>query len=153
MPQPATAEAKLDDFGIDALCDHLIEGGTFRDLSQKLGVARASIYRWISLDADRSARVQAARVSSALDLSEEALVILKGKQYPIDRAREIASHLRWEAKVRNPQQFGEKVQVDQNVTQHASQSEAQLLERMKTLEALLAQPLPPLPVIEDDTAP
>lgn len=152
MPQPPTAEQALDAFGIENLVDHILEGGTFRDLAEKLGISRSAIYRWVGLDADRSTRVHSARVSSAMDLAEEARVVLRDKDIPIDRGREIASHCRWESRIRDPKQFGDKVQVDQNVTQLDSLSDSQLLERVAMLESKLSAPMPePLP-LDDEPA-
>lgn len=36
---------------------------------------------------------------------------LEDRSIPVDRAREIASHKRWQAKIRNPRQYGEKLEL------------------------------------------
>lgn len=111
MPQPPTARDALDAMGLDAICDRIINGDSVRQICLKEEIGVASFWKWVASDAERSARVTSARVASAATLEEDAGSVLEDKQIPVDRAREIASHKRWQAKIRNPRQYGEKLEL------------------------------------------
>lgn len=97
--------------GLDAICDRIINGDSVRQICLKEEIGVASFWKWVASDAERSARVTSARVASAATLEEDAGSVLEDKQIPVDRAREIASHKRWQAKIRNPRQYGEKLEL------------------------------------------
>lgn len=102
----------LDAFGIDAFCDEVVDGKTYVKIARELGVSKASVINWLSSDNDRSARAKTARVLSAQSADELAEEVLMDKTIdPIIR-RELASHYRWRAKVVNPREYGEKLQID-----------------------------------------
>jgi predicted transcriptional regulator len=104
--------SKLDDLGIDAFCDAVIDGKSYRKIAEENGCTSAYVVKWLSADSERSARARTARMISAQTADEEALEVLRDKEIDPSRAREIAQHLRWRAKVVNPREYGEKLQID-----------------------------------------
>lgn len=116
--KPGEAEAILNAFGLEALCDRLVNGETQTSICKSLGIMRGSLSRWVSLDVERQARVHEARIEAAQafdDLAEDAIKKARGKD-GIAKARELAHHYRWRASKANPREYGEKLQVDQTST-------------------------------------
>jgi len=116
--KPGEAEAILNAFGLESLCDRLVSGETQTAICKSLGITKGSLSRWVSLDAERQARVHEARIEAAAafdDLAEEAIKKARGKD-GIAKARELAHHYRWRASKANPREYGEKLQVDQTST-------------------------------------
>lgn len=116
--KPGEAEAILNAFGLEALCDRLVAGETQTAICKSLGVMRGSLSRWVSLDAERQARVREARIEAAQafdDLAEAAIKSARGKD-GIAKARELAHHYRWRASKANPREYGEKLEIEQNTT-------------------------------------
>ncbi len=116
--KPGDAEAKLDLFGLEAVCDEILSGNTRSAICKKLGITRASLIRWIALDSERQARVREAHIDAAQaydEMAEEALKSARGKD-ALARARDLAHHYRWRASKANPREYGEKLQVDQTTT-------------------------------------
>ena len=108
---PPLARNKLDAMGVDTFCDQVASGETFRGIARQLGISLGSIITWVESDADRSARVSQARVQSAQvwdELAEEE-IRKASDPFEITRARELASHYRWRAKVVSPRIYGDKV--------------------------------------------
>lgn len=113
-PGNAPAQDKLDELGIDALCDMIERDESYSDISEQIGVSEPVICRWIAADPERSARVRESRIKSANSCdtkAEKALeaIASNAQQGEITRQRELASHYRWRARVRDPRQYGEKV--------------------------------------------
>lgn len=114
-PTP-TAQAKLDALGIDALCDKLAAGESQSQIAASLGIGEATLRDWLAADSARSARAREARRQSAQAEDELALKVLE--DLPADpstgavaKAREIAAHRRWRAKVRDPESYGDRLAV------------------------------------------
>lgn len=104
---------KLDAFGIEAVCDHILNGVTLLDISKTVGVDLSALIRWLDADLHRSARAREARIKAAFVWDEMAVQELRNAQRdPVEmtRAREIASHYRWRASKIAPKQYGDKVQ-------------------------------------------
>lgn len=118
QPAHGEAEAILDGFGLEALCDALVAGEPQRAICKKLGVAPGSLRRWIALDAERQARVHEARVDAATawdEKAEEAILKARGKD-GIAKGRELAHHYRWRASKADPRRYGDKLEIDQTTT-------------------------------------
>lgn len=105
---------KLDAFGLEALCDCLASGGSLRATALKLQVSVGSLIEWVEADAERSARVLQARTQSAAvwdELAEEE--IRKATDpFEITKARELAQHYRWRAKIVAPRYYGDKTTTE-----------------------------------------
>ncbi|AMM23003.1 hypothetical protein [Variovorax sp. PAMC 28711] len=113
-----SAETAIDKLGIEALCDRLIGGETQNEICRKLKISPGSMARWIALDDERGARVREARIHAARAWDEKASEVIIEARTAIDvsKARELAHHYRWRAKMANPREYGEKLQVDQTTT-------------------------------------
>lgn len=151
MPQPNYAEQALNIIGLDEICDRILGGESVRQLCGEFKVGVASFWRWVSLDAERSARVKSARQASAASIDEKALEVLQDNSIPVDRAREIASHMRWQARVRDPRQFGEKLELSGELALN-NLSADELDARAATLAKQIAEAsaIPPLPIIPSE---
>ena len=110
------AQLKLDALGLEAFIDEILDGKSYRDIAREMGIGISAIARWLSVDSERSARVKAALTQTAVNCDDEALEVLRDKGMEPARAREIAHHLRWRARVRDPRQYGEKLEIDQKTT-------------------------------------
>ena len=105
---------KLDDLGIDAICE-MIESDMFiTNISQEIGVSPQALRNWINADDVRAARARDSLLNTAHECDKKALSALEqieddGSPAQVVRQREIASHYRWRAKVRNPQIYGDKI--------------------------------------------
>lgn len=108
------ATEKLDQLGVDALCDRICAGESQVEIAQDIGVGIATLSRWIAADVERSARVREARISAARTYADMAEKQLKDATDPfgLAKAREIASHYRWKASKANPREYGDKVQQE-----------------------------------------
>jgi len=106
--------AKLDEIGIDAICDMIVEGKPYTEIAQLAGGSKASFIRWLALDADRSARAREARSLSAATFDEMAEAEIRQASDPFElaRAKELAHHYRWRSAKRNPAEFSEKLQQE-----------------------------------------
>lgn len=102
--------AKLDEFGVEALCDELMSGGSIGSVSRRVGVTTASVLRWIDLDPDRATTVHNARVKAATIWDElaEDRIIRSVDQFELAKARELAHHYRWRAKCMSPRLYGDR---------------------------------------------
>lgn len=102
---------KVDAFGLDAVCDELASGGSLRGLARKLQVSVGALIEWVERDSERSARVLQARTQSAVVWDELAEEEIRNAADPfeITKARELAQHYRWRAKVVAPRYYGDKV--------------------------------------------
>lgn len=153
MPTPPTASAALDELGIEAFCDKLIDGQSYTIIAKELGIGKSSIARWLAADAERSARAREALILSAATEADKAEAVLLGHvkgagDMALDPAtkRELAFHYRWLARVRNPRDYGEKLQVDSNHT-IVNLSDEEIARRAARITADLeaAHQLPALP--------
>ena len=112
--------ALLDSIGMDKVEEMILDDMSYAAISAALKVNKRTFENWIDADVVRSARARDARVKSSKQCDELALQALEAidDDAPagmIARQREIASHYRWRAKVRNPKEYGDKVQVDAEV--------------------------------------
>lgn len=124
-----------DAVGIEAICDMIREGKSYRDIAKRLGCDKSNLLRWIHRDPTRAASAREALISSADDCDEEAEHILRTME-DVGRARELAQHLRWRAKCRNPRVYGEKqsLEVEGSLGVYALTDE-QIDARLKALAA------------------
>lgn len=117
MSTPATAAAKLNEIGIDAVCDMIAGGVPMRQIAERAGVSVGSVANWLA-DPERSVRARAARLNAAAHWDEEAERVIQEADrdsVEVQRARELAQHYRWRAKSFAPAAYGDRVQVDARV--------------------------------------
>jgi hypothetical protein len=138
--KPGEAQAILDAFGVEALCDRLVAGETQTKICKELKVTKGSLGRWISLDAERQARVREARIEAAEayeEMADEGLRMAKNT-FQLAKARERAQHLRWKASKADPRRYGDKLQVDQTTTV-VNLSDDEIARRRSEIQARLAE--------------
>lgn len=123
MSVPTTALQRMEALGIDAICARIQQGASQGSIADSLKVDRADFSRWLSSDAQRSARVREARSLSALHWDEQAERVLldASEERPLSlaKARELASHYRWRAKCYAPKVYGDKVGLEHDVSVNA----------------------------------
>lgn len=131
-------KAKLDAIGIDAVCEMILNDMSYAAIGAKFQMTAPSVAQWLDADPLRSARARDARVRSAAKCDELALAALQeisddGSNAMVARQREIASHYRWRAKVRNPREYGDAIKIDGDlkVTQTIEQVDAKIAEFLK----------------------
>ena len=107
----STAARKCDEFGTDALCEHLMGGGSLTSAAAQLGVSLSAFIAWVESDADRSARAREARAAAAKlwDELAEHHIASAADVFQLSRAKELAHHYRWRAKAVAPRDYGDKV--------------------------------------------
>lgn len=112
------AREKLDQLGVEWLCNQIIDGQSQTSIAQSVGVSLATLSNWIAADIERSARVREARIASSRAYDEKAERALMDARDPFElaKARELASHYRWKASKTNPKEYGERVEIDQKTS-------------------------------------
>lgn len=116
MPRPQKSAAAIEAFGFERILDLIEEGETQRDIAAMIGVDRRMLRTWIDAADERRRAVQAAVEESASHDDAMALKVLSDLQPDattgdIARARELASHYRWRAKIRNQRVYGDKQEL------------------------------------------
>lgn len=112
------AKEKLDQLGVEWVCNQIIDGHSQTSVAQSVGVSLATLSNWIAADIERSARVREARIASSRAFDEKAEQALMDASDPFElaKARELASHYRWKASKTNPKEYGERVEIDQKTS-------------------------------------
>ena len=117
MIQPiSAAQNLLDNIGIDAICDLLVTGESQADIAKRHNVSTSKLSAWLLGDPTRMARAREARSISAeawLDKAERVLLDLPsdGTGADIARARELSQFYRRAAAIRNPREYGDRIDV------------------------------------------
>lgn len=102
----------LQSVGIDLICERLIAGETQTSIAADIGVSKGLLCAWLA-EPERSARAREARILAASSYADLALAAIKDAPDPFEltRARELASHYRWQASKASPQEYGDKVET------------------------------------------
>jgi transposase-like protein len=115
MASKPVAREKIEAVGIDAIEVKIEGGASISQVAREIGVGFGTLYEWLHADSDRSARVRAAVVRGAEADDDKALdALTAAERDPVEmtRAREIAQHYRWRAKIKNPDRYGEKSKIE-----------------------------------------
>ena len=108
--------SKIKDSDFNKIIDMILDGESYRSIADKLKVNLSTLYYFINKP-ERSARTHEAVELSAIRCDEQAYeILLKADKDDIMRARELAQHLRWKAKVRSPKKYGDKQTVEHKGT-------------------------------------
>jgi len=110
---------------IDNIFDAITEGATIRELATNYNTSKTRMQRFIS---GHPARANEAYRTSAQSMAEKAIEVLMDDNIDIMRGRELASHYRWEAKMRDRAKYGDKVEVDNKPPVFTQDNFNQLLE-------------------------
>jgi hypothetical protein len=142
-PKPPTSAELIDAYGIDRICARLEAGDSLRKIALEIGVPSTTIWRWAE-QPEHSARTRdAAKAGAAAvaDLAEKVLVDADEMPGSIAKARELAHHYRWKAKMLDRNTYGDKVEMDATVREDKLTDE-QLDARLSTLARKLGFALP-----------
>lgn len=107
---PGGASAKLDEMGLDAVCDEISSGGSICGIARRLVMSAGSVLRWIDADPARTAAVHTARVQSGIIWDEiaEEKITAAADPFELAKARDLAHHYRWRAKCVAPRFYGDR---------------------------------------------
>jgi hypothetical protein len=101
----------------DALVAMIEDGdASLQSIADQWGVSKLQLARWIDASPERAARCREARKAAADWCDRQAEKVLldlrpNATGAEIARARELASHYRWRARVRDPERYAERVTV------------------------------------------
>lgn len=123
-----TLLAKLDEFGVEALCDAIRAPMSMLAIAQELGVSQGTLIAWVGATAERSARVKEARMATAQHWDQEATELIAAARTPFQlmKAKELAHHYRWRAAKIAPRDYGDKIAIGGASDLPAVQSVAKL---------------------------
>lgn len=133
MRQRTSVAVALASHATHELCDLISRLDlSLQAIADRWGCTKRQLQLWIDSDPHRAMRAKQARQEAADWCDRRAFEVLE--ELPADatvaqvaRAREMAIHLRWRARVRNPLTHGDKVQVDHTVNLNpAKLTDAQL---------------------------
>lgn len=116
--EPGQTQALLHAYGIDKLCEQIVEGKLQREIAREIGVGIASLVEWIAKDEERSRRVKEARRLAARVYVETAEQDIRDAADPFElaKAKELAHHKRWYASKMAPADLGDKL-----ITEHTGE--------------------------------
>ena len=106
----------IETYGEDKIMAAIEEGGSLFTLAEKIGVNRSTLDYWLTSDVGRSARARIARQRSSGSLEEKAERGIQEADGPFElaKAKELAHHYRWAARVRSPATHGDKLELSGN---------------------------------------
>ncbi len=99
---------KLDEH-IDEIIQMITDGESQRDIAEKFNVSKGTVGNFLL---GHTARASEAYRQSGSAFADKAIEALKDETIDIARSRELASHYRWEAKMRDRAKYGDKVEVE-----------------------------------------
>ena len=147
------ARSKLNEFGIEAFCEMIVNGASLRLISETIGVYAGAIILWLCEDAERSALALRARGQTGWIWDEAALnVLIDAPRDGIEmqRAKEMSHHYRWRAAKMTPKLYGEHASVDHKIEVSVLPPE-QRQARIEQLQAKLLGVAPAAMKIEGKT--
>lgn len=105
------ARKKFEIFGIDRVCDALIQGVSLAKMAKEFESDHAQLCQWVEADKSRSAKVKEARRISARHWDEHAEWRLDAAKdmFELAKAKELAVHYRWRAKMVAPKDYADRV--------------------------------------------
>jgi transcriptional regulator with XRE-family HTH domain len=105
---------KIEAVGEDGIIDMIFEGKTQTEVAATLGIGVSRLNVWLHANPERSARAREAMAASAeawLDRGFDALNSAPPDAQEIARARAIEQHCARRAAIRNPKQYGDKIET------------------------------------------
>jgi terminase small subunit-like protein len=117
MPMPPVAQDKINAYGLDAVCDDILNGLALRTIAKNLGVDIAQLCRW-KAQPQHSARVTEALAATAEYWDQVAVdgIAQARDAFELAKARELAHHYRWRASKIAPKLYGDRQQVEGKFT-------------------------------------
>lgn len=130
----------------EEILDRIANGETQTEIAKSLGVTCSYLVRVLNASDEASRRARAAKESSAEILYDRAHEELKslasdGTQADIARAKELAQHYRKMAAIRNPREYGDRVDISGTINhEHSVAALFQLIQPQADLLGHQAQP-------------
>lgn len=147
--RPAPKTGLLD---IDKICADICETKSMREIAAANNIDMATLLEWIEGDPHRVARTREARRRTALLWEERAEAVLAqaGDNFELQKARELAHHYRWRAKMIAPKEYGDKVTQELTGKDGAPIAVAQAVnfkalsdKELEAMQAMLAKAVKP----------
>jgi len=123
--KPAMADKKpserLDEIGIDAICDYVANGDSLRSWCLKNKFSQVTTLSWINADSTRAehyAHARDARADVMFDEMDEVseLATVAETQVQVAGLRLKADNIKWKLARMNRKKYGEKMDIDQTIT-------------------------------------
>lgn len=102
----------------DDIIHRIAVGGSISKIAEEFAVHRSVLWKWLEADEKRSARAKEARehAAEAFDDQAERGIADAFDPFELAKAKERAHHLRWRASKIAPKRYGEKLQVEAEVS-------------------------------------
>ena len=107
------AQDKLNAIGSEQVAEWIADGRSYREIARTAEVGLGSLCMWIDAEPERSHACARARETSAQAFEDQAQEYIHdaADQFELSKAKELAIHLRWRAKVNNPRRYGERTTI------------------------------------------
>jgi transposase-like protein len=117
MSMPHVAQDRINAYGLDAVCDDILNGLSLREIARNLGVDIAQLCRW-KAQPQHSARVSDAMAATAEYWDQVAVdgIAKASDAFELAKAKELAHHYRWRASKIAPKLYGDKQTVEGKFT-------------------------------------
>lgn len=111
---PSVDERLQAQGGVDWVLEQVVSGQSLQNIAALADVSIGSLVNWLSRDAERERLVLEARRRMAVLWDEQAFALIESAQTPLElqRAQQMAWHLRWRASKMAPRVYGDKVQQE-----------------------------------------
>lgn len=117
------AQDKVTAYGLEQVCEDIANTVPLTNIAQKIGVADGTLLTWMDRPENSARTKEARRVTAKLwEERAEQVLLDAGKDVPRDRlcygqelnfelakAKELAHHYRWRAKMIAPREYGDGV--------------------------------------------
>lgn len=111
---PSVDERLQAQGGVDWVLEQVVSGQSLQNIAALADVSIGSLVNWLSRDAERERLVLEARRRMAVLWDEQAFALIESAQTPLElqRAQQMAWHLRWRASKMAPRVYGDKMQQE-----------------------------------------
>lgn len=113
MPIDRNQFDKLDAIGLETLLSHVKDGMSMNKIAKKYKLTRSCLYDWCmqpgNLQAFNKARTDSAEAYA--DLAADTIIKAQSK-LAVEKAKALAMHYRWMAKMKDPATFSDKTKVE-----------------------------------------
>jgi len=106
--------AKKSDVNIELICELIIDGKTYREIAEHIGVSLTKLHYHTS-KSEHSVRVREALQISAdtyADKGERVLIEAKSTLVEVQRAKELSQFYKWKASKRSASKYGDKMELE-----------------------------------------
>lgn len=109
-----TSQDKINEYGLDAVCESIANGESLTAIAKRIEVSVGSFFTWLEAESERSARVREVRSATARLWDEKAEQCIKDApdEFELKRAKELSHHYRWRAAKIAPKEYGDRLEVE-----------------------------------------